>query len=308
MSRPADKPPIPAMATLVLGAVMISFAPIFVKLVGQEALGPTAIAFWRNLFGGITLMLLTLVSGRSLILPKTLWRFALLAGFVFFLDLFVWHKSIIYTGAGMATILGNTQVFATSVLGVVLFREKLTLRFIIAAFSAMGGVVLLVGVGGEVEFSTTYLKGVGFGLLTGVAYASYLITLKTASRQPDRLDPVVFMTWTSFFSAFFLGITGLLEPDPFIPPTLGDFGIVLALGVTVQALAWIVIMRSLALLEASRTGLVLLLQPTLATVWGMLFFAEEMGPTQLVGAAITLAAIYVGSLRAAKFGAAAPVD
>ncbi|MCB2229571.1 DMT family transporter [bacterium] len=303
MSEPnLQRPPrfVPPMVTLILGALLISFAPIFVKMIDTESMGPTAIAFWRNLIGGLALVVLTLASGRSLILPAKLWKFALIAGFVFFLDLFVWHKSIIYTGAGMATILGNTQVFATAVFGVVLFHERLTVRFIIAAVSAMVGVVLLVGVGGEVQFSTSYLKGVAFGLATGLCYASYLITLKRASHQSDRLDPIVFMTWVALISAGFLGIAGLIEPDPILPPTLRDLAVVAALGVVVQAAAWIMIVRSMALLEASRTGLVLLLQPTLATVWGMLFFAEQMGPTQLIGGAITIVAIYVGSLRAAR--------
>jgi drug/metabolite transporter (DMT)-like permease len=302
MSNDSTPRIVPPIFTLVLGAVLISFAPVFVKMIDTEAIGPTGIAFWRNLIGGLSLLALTVGSGRSLLLPKKLWKFSLIAGFVFFIDLFVWHKSILYTGAGMATILGNTQVFATSVFGVVLFGEKLTVRFVAAAVSAMVGVVLLVGVGGQVEFTARYLEGVGFGIATGIAYASYLITLKRASHQTDRLDPIVFMTWTSLFSAGCLGVTGLIEGDPILPPTGRDFAVVASLGVVVQAAAWIIIVRSMATLEASRVGLVLLLQPTLATVWGMIFFAEILGPTQVLGAAITLAAIYVGAQRAAKVG------
>ncbi len=302
MSLPAKHPGIPPLATLVLGAVLISFAPVFVKMIDTDSMGPTAIAFWRTLIGGLALVPLAAAAGRTLILPKGLWKFSLLAGFVFFIDLFVWHKSILYTGAGMATILGNTQVFATSLFGVLIFHERLTATFVFAALSAMAGVVLLVGVGGEVELTTRYLEGVAFGLATGIAYASYLITLKRASHQPHRLEPIAFMAWTSLISSVFLGIAGVIEGDPMMPPTVRDFAVVGALGVVVQAAAWIIIVRSMARLEASRTGLVLLLQPTLATVWGMLFFAERLGPTQLLGAAITLVAIYVGAQRAAKVG------
>ena len=38
-------------------------------------------------------------------------RWTIVAGFVFFLDLYCWHKSILYSGVGISTILANTQVF-----------------------------------------------------------------------------------------------------------------------------------------------------------------------------------------------------
>ena len=40
----------------------------------------------------------------------------------------------------------------------------------------------------------------------------------------------------------------------------------------------------------------LLLQPLLATVWGWLLFGERLAPLQLVGALLTLGAIYAGTL------------
>jgi drug/metabolite transporter (DMT)-like permease len=288
------------LATLTLGALCISFAPVFVKMIDPAAMGPTAIGAWRCLFGAFCLAVIAKTTGRSLLIPRPLMGWALLAGFVFFADLFVWHRSIIYVGAGMATILGNTQVFATAVLSFFLFREQLTLRFIIAAVSAMGGVVLLIGVGSDVSFSTDYMAGIGFGLATGVAYAGYLITLKTATRRHPDMKAVPFMMWTAFFSSLFLAITGLIEPDPFWPPDVYSLGTVASLGLVAQALGWMAIAFSLSRVQVSRAGLILLLQPTLATVWGMLFFAEQMQAPQFAGALVTLIAIYYGTVFRAR--------
>jgi drug/metabolite transporter (DMT)-like permease len=44
----------------------------------------------------------------------------------------------------------------------------------------------------------------------------------------------------------------------------------------------------------AQAGLILLLQPILATVWGILFYDEYLKPLQIVGAAITLVAMYFG--------------
>lgn len=53
-------------------------------------------------------------------------------------------------------------------------------------------------------------------------------------------------------------------------------------------------------MRASQVGLILLLQPMLAFVWDVLFFRRSFGGVQLAGAALALAAIYLGSLRSAE--------
>jgi len=283
---------------LMLGALCISFAPIFVKWIGEARLGPTAIGFWRTLFGGLALIVISLLRRRTLKMTPRLIAFSAVAGFVFFADLWVWHRSIVFCGAGMATILGNTQVFATAVISHTLFKEKLGLRFMGAAVTAVLGVVLLVGIlSEEVAFTERYIQGVVFGLLTAVAYAHYLIVLKWTGYKSPIPDVVTFMAWTSLFSALFLGIAAGVEPGPVMPPDLSSWLLLISLGIVAQALGWWAIAGSLAKIAVARAGLVLLLQPTLATVWGALFFAEHLVTLQIAGAVLTLAAIYYGSLK-----------
>lgn len=282
---------------LAFGALCISFAAIFVKLLGRDILGPTAIGFWRVIMGAAILFVWVVAKGDSLRMPRSIFGFSLLAGFVFFLDLFFWHRSIVFAGAGMATILANTQVFFVSLVGYLLFKERLSLIFVIAAVAAFCGVVLLIGVGSEVEFSTVYINGVIFGLLTGVVYGTYLVTLKKAGHRPECPSMLTVMAWTSLFTAFFCGVSMLIESDPYIPPDLFSIFILFALALVAQALGWYIISRSLPRLRASQSALILLLQPVLATVWGVIFFAEHLTLLQVVGAAITLTAIYLGSVR-----------
>ena len=283
---------------LTFGAVCISFAAIFVKWVDMDKLGPTSIAFWRTFFGSGFLFLIALFMRCSLKISVTALGYSAVAGLLFFLDLFLWHRSIIYVGAGMSTILANTQVFATAVLSFLIFKERLTTKFIVSAFSAMVGVVLLVGLAADqVQFTVLYTRGIIYGLATGIIYASYIITLKKAGQSTRLPDIVVFLGWTSLFSALFLGAATAIEGARFLPPDLHSLSLLLLLALIAQALGWLAIFTSLKQVTASRAGLVLLLQPTLATVWGALFFAEELATTQLLGAAITLAAIYFGSTR-----------
>jgi len=68
----------------------------------------------------------------------------------------------------------------------------------------------------------------------------------------------------------------------------------------VQATAWWAITRSLPKIKVSRAGLILLLQPTLAVIWGVVLLSEKLTLLQTAGAAVTLTAMYFGGLRGNK--------
>jgi len=282
---------------LAVGALCLSFAAVFVKMVSPEVIGPTAIGFWRTLIGGGLLFAAAAVSGKRLIISRRLMAWSALAGFIFFLDLFFWHRSIIIIGAGLATILAMTQVFVTAALSYAVFKERLSMVFLVAAASAIAGVTLLIGVGSDIEFTTRYLIGIGLGLLTGLAYGSYLVTMKKVGHRQDHPGFLVFMAWTSAFTAGFMLLSCLIEQVAIIPGDLQTWLVLAALGLVVQAAGWWLVTYSLPKIDASRGSLMLVLQPVLATAWGALLFAERLTWLQLVGAAITITAIYVGSVR-----------
>jgi len=290
--RPAPSHPI---LLLVTGAVLISFSPVFVKNAFLDGLGPTSIAFWRLALGTVPLFALASARKAPLIMPRRLLAAALLAGAVFTADLYLWHRAIPIIGAGMATILGNTQVFNTAILTWIIFREKPAGVFFPAAALGLAGVILLVGVGGGTEFHGRYLVGVVFGLCTGVAYAVYLVTTRSMARSPVRPPVLTMVAWISLMgSACSLAVCAI-ENDAFLPASPAVWWNLIGLGILVQAAGWWAITIALPGVPGATAGLILLLQPVLATVWGRLLFTETLDPVQFLGAALTLGAIYLGT-------------
>lgn len=289
-----------SVAQLIFGAVCISFAPVFVKMLGAGLMSPTSIGFWRTFFGAVFLFIIAFVRNRSYRINKSLIGWTALAGFLFAADLFFWHRSIIYSGAGIATILANTQVFGTAILSFFIFKEKLSTKFLVAALGAFAGVALLIGLGSEIEMSGRYLRGVIYGLITGVAYANYLVTLKYAGHKQTLPDFVTLMAWVSLFTAIFLGSATVIEESGFFPPDLNALFILILLGLVPQTIGWWSISSGLSGVKGSQAGLILLLQPVLATVWGIMFFDENLSLMQTFGAILTLLAIYIGSIASDK--------
>lgn len=239
----------------------------------------------------------TAVRRKNIRVSRAAMGLLLLSGLAFAADLFVWHRSVVLAGAGMATILGNTQVFVTAVLSTIFFREPLTWRFLGTATAALAGVTLLVGVGSDVAFTPDYLAGVGYGLATGAVYGVFLILLRGAGRRSRGVSSLAPLAWFSVYAAVFLGGAIAVERQPVAPPSAAAWALLLLLALIAQSLGWWAISKSVVRMRGSVAGLILLLQPVLATVWSVLLFGEKLRPLQVLGALVTLGAIYVGSTR-----------
>ena len=161
----------------------------------------------------------------------------------------------------------------------------------------MAGVVLLVGIGSDVSFEGRYLQGIIFGLLTGVIYASFLITVRQVGRISGNGTNLTRIAWISLFAGLFLSVSAVAEGDLGPPPDLRTWSLLFLLALVAQSVGWLMIARSLPKVSGAIGGLLLLLQPVLATAWGALLFREHLEPVQMIGAAVTLVAIYVGSMK-----------
>ena len=92
-----------------------------------------------------------------------------------------------------------------------------------------------------------------------------------------------------------MGLEALVQKEHFRLPDLQTWWALLGYGFIAQVLGWVLIARGLLKTEASRAGLILLLQPTLAFVWDILFFKRATVPVEILGALLALFAIYLGT-------------
>ena len=278
---------------LVLGSVLISFSAVFVKIADVT---PTVAGVYRNLFGAMALFALAFLRRDAL------WRgwrpllYALIAAVFFAGDLFFWHRSIHYIGPGLATILGNSQVFVMAIVGIFVFGERRTWQFAVSLPLVVLGLLMLVGA----DWSTlgpTYRLGVVFGGLTAVTYAGFLLTLRRAQRSPVRLSAAANLAVVTTLTAAVMVLMARIEASTLHVPNTRSWLVLIAYGVICQGVGWALISRALRSVDASRVGLVLLLQPTLTFVWDMLFFRRPTTLIEGLGALLALGAIYLGSVR-----------
>jgi len=281
------------LVRLFAGAAMISLSPVWVMLV---SVSPTTSGFYRVAIGSVALIAFLVLTGRRLRLSKRSWTILMLASAFFALDLFFWHRSIIYIGPGLATLLANFQVFIMMLAGVLLLRQRPRPVQLIAAPLALVGLGMIVGFDWQ-SLARDYRLGVILGFLTAIMYAGYLLSMRAARADSDYFMPTREVAVVSTVCALVLGITVIAEGGSLAVPTVADAGWLLAYGILSHTIGLLLIASSLPQVSTTQAGLALLLQPTLSFVWDVLFFARPMQAVEFVGAAIALLAIYLGSRK-----------
>ena len=281
---------------LFIGAALISLSPVWVRLVD---VAPSTSGFYRVLFGGAALVIYLLATRRRLHLSRRAWWLTLAASFFLVLDLWFWHRSIIYIGAGLSTLLANFQVFIMLIAGIVFLRQIPRPAQLIAMPLAFLGLALIVGFDWE-NLPEDYRLGVILGMLTAVAYAAYLLTLRLLRETSTFRVPTREMAVVSVFCAAMMAVTVLAEGESLAITSYEDLGWLVAYGVLSHCMGWLFIASSLSEVTAVEAGLALLFQPILSFVWDILFFDRQMTAIELVGASIALVAIYLGSRPSSK--------
>jgi len=278
---------------LFAGAILISFSPVFVRLVD---VAPTTSAFYRVFIGGVALAAFLGATRRRLGFSRVAWL-ALVSSAVFFsLDLWFWHRSIVYIGPGLSTLLANMQVFFMIAAGAVVLGQRPRAVQIFAAAMAIAGLAMIV----SPQWSNPppdYRWGVLLGILTAVSYAGYMLSMRSARLQASHAVPVREIAVMSLLAAAILGAAAVSEGSALSIPTLGDTGWLLAYGLMSHALGLMFIASSLAKVSTTATGIALLLQPSLSFLWDVWFFARPVSAVEAAGAAIALAAIFLGTTR-----------
>jgi drug/metabolite transporter (DMT)-like permease len=278
------------------GAVLISTTSIFVKWAN---VAPTVSAFYRMGFGGALLFLLLLVRQRWEGVSRRDLLWMLFPSAAFAVDLLLWHRCIRDVGPGLATLLGNFQVFVMALAGVWFYRERLSWRFVVGLGLAFAGLWLLVGrnwAGVDAQYRT----GVWFGILTGVAYAAYMLSFRHAQKEKLQRSPAQLLCLNSLLCAGLLALVILAEGNSFRIPDTQSLAALLGLAVFGQVLGWLLIAYAMPQLPASLVGLLLLLQPGLSFVLDVILFGRPTVSADWIGLLVSLAGIFLAGAMPAR--------
>jgi drug/metabolite transporter (DMT)-like permease len=291
----------PVLAVLV-GAVAIAFSGVLFRL---SHVSPSTGAFYRCVLALPPLWLLAHLENRRFGPPmRRATVLAWIAGGFFAADLVLWHNAIEQVGAGLATVLGNTQVVLVGLLAWALLGERPQRSSLVAIPVVAFGVLLISGALEQGAYGSNPPLGALYGVLTGIAYSGFLLVLREGSSDLRRPAGPLFTATLS--SAFGCAAIGFVVGDLDLTPSWSATGWLLLLALSSQVLGWLLISSSLPRLPAVVTSILLTLQPVCSVVFAALIVDESPSPLQLAGAACILAGLVIATVRRRPVAAAEP--
>ena len=282
------------------GAMAIAFSGILYRL---AEVSPETGAFFRCLYALPPLFMLARWEDRRLeARPRRARLLAYAAGLLFAVDLLFWHHSIEAVGAGLATVLGNTQVVLVGLLAWVLLGERPSRRSLASIPIVLFGVVLISGVVGEDAYGSNPPLGVLFGVITAIAYSGFLLILRAGNADRRRpAGPLFDATLACTLAVALYAVpTGRLD----LTPGLEAQAWLVALALSSQVLGWLLISISLPRLPAVVASILLTSHPVATVVLATILLDESPSQVQLAGAAAILAGLVLASARGRRRPAA----
>jgi len=281
-----------SMAIAMFGGIVVSFAPILYAISNAN---PLTGAFFRMLYALPFLLLIILFRRAEDSRSRNTRLIALIAGFAFSLDFLGYHSTVDWIGAGIGTLIGNSQVIIVTLMSWWLFGERPNLSILISLPIVMIGLFLISGILDDDPYGEYPVRGVIAGIFTAIFYSAFLIIYRFANRE---LAPAVNLQFDSTVGCAlgllilsFLPLQSIyVEPIDF-QPSLPTHGWLLALALLSQVTGWLAIAYSLPRLPAAHTSFAILLQPTFTIIWGVIFLSESPSIQQAIGMFLILGSI-----------------
>ena len=248
-------------------------------------------AFAAVLFG-LTLLVTDVKQFR--VAPRHFWCFfgSGICSLLFFT--YCYFNAITIMDLSTAAILLYTAPSIVMILSLILFREKITTRKVVALILAFAGCCLVSGITGGTRSLT--VQGLLFGLGSGVGYALYSIFARFA------LDRGYSSNTVNFYSCLLAAIgTALIwNPVPTVTAMFaswGHFGFCILAGMVTCYLPYLLYTYGLTGLETGKASILASVEPVVATIVGIVIFRERPTLIAALGILLVLSAVVLLNLK-----------
>lgn len=277
--------------TAVAGALTIAWSAILVR---KAQVAPATAAVFRCAYAVPVLGLLYWFERRreGRRTAREI-RLSIWAGVFFAADLIFWHYAIQDVGAGLATVLGNLQVVLVGLVAWLTLGERPEARVVAAIPIALLGIVLISGVVGSGAYGADPLRGVIFGVATGLTYAAFILILRQSAR--DLRSPVGPLFEATTAAAIFSAVAGIAIGDVDFVPSWPAHGWLVLLAMSSQVVGWLLISSALPRLPAALTSVLITIQPVGSVILGVIIFGESPSLLQLGGVAFIFSGVVVAT-------------
>lgn len=269
---------------ILLAASCWGFIGIFSSLAFAEGLGPMEVAFWRALISWGFFGSQAIVRKETYLVKDDiplLAVFGLLGISVFYIS---YQYAVKTGGAAFASVLLYTAPAWVVVCSFFFYKEKLTVKKIVAVLLVIAGVFLISTTGGYSNSATA----IGFmailsGLMSGFCYSLYYTIGKYFSSRYSSAN--------LFLYVLPIGALGILPLVEFTPKSPAAWASLVAVSLVSTFIANHCYYLGLKHLEAGKASIVATIEPVIAAVAAYIILGEYFTSLGYVGAAMIISAV-----------------
>jgi len=280
-----EKPKINPYIPIFIGVISVSLSAIFVKLANAEA---GIIAFYRMLFSVLIMAPLFFLKYTKELqqLSSRDWLFSSIAGIFLAFHFILWFESLNYTSVASSTVLVTLQPLFAFVGTYFFFKEKITMKTIVAGAIAIVGSVLISW--GDFKLSGTAFYGDMLALIACVLVTAYFLFGQDVRK---RLSLVTYTMLVYVVSTITLFIYVLIKGESFGPYPVMDWVWFILLAIVPNLFGHTLFNWSIKYVSTNVVSVAILFEPIGAALLALLIFKEYLIVTQLIGGLIVIMGI-----------------
>jgi drug/metabolite transporter (DMT)-like permease len=273
----------PSLAVLAIVATIVTWGLVS-PLIKSASVSGEVLAFYRLWIGALALLLFAGFTRRTLL--DGAWRLSMLSGVLFGVNVLCFVFSIKLTTVANATLIGALQPAITLLVAGRLFGETTTARDVFCVVLAIVGVgVVIGGSAGTPEWNPA---GDALAVAAVLTFTVYFLVTKHARATSGVIE---YITLVHVAAGMVVTPTVVARPHGLVELSASDIAIVLFFALVSGTLGQLVVGWAQRYIDVSVSSLMLLGVPVIATAAAWAMLGEEIGPLQVLGGAITLAAI-----------------
>ena len=268
------------------------------RLAYDAGMTPLGFATWRAFFGAILLTIVVVAlatRGRPMVRLRDVPRQAVgalavaaAAGIILNLAVFIAFGRIT---VALALLAFYTYPAMVAVVAIVIERRRPDRLELLALGLALGGMILVVA--GQLEPGAGLVidgLGLGLALLAAVAQTVYITTSRGYAAIPTEQAAPILLWVASLAFVVIAALSGSLDSlgEPFRNQAAWPY--LLVAGLLGAGFPSLLVLVAIRLIGPVRTGILAMLEPVTGTLLAALILGETLGPIQLLGGALVIAA------------------
>jgi len=253
----------------------------------------------RIVCAAVSLVLFLLFTGRSKlkIQLKDLKWFAACGIFSLLMNNLSYSATVQMASLSVAVVLLYTSPIFVMILSFIIFKEKLTIKKLVAAALAFTGCLLTVGLSGSnpgsdlgLVLCTGLAAGLGFGLYS--IFGKFLV---------GKYAPMTIPTYTFIVAAIVM--LCISQPSDIILKAAAHWDkmpLVILGSIVSQATPYVCYSMALKYMESSKASIMLSFEVVMASLFGVIFYGEKLDIFNITGIICIISALAVLELKKAN--------